>query len=89
MKWFKRTFGKRHWKTVYREKCVMIHRNYITGMNYSEPATLVLQIDSEYKEYNCFMTDARGKDKLKLEANGVGLDYPEVLKYLKEYNINF
>jgi hypothetical protein len=86
MNWFKRTFGKRNWITVYT--CMgKAKREDFYGDFERVDVRFFIQVDKERNTHRCFYTD--GQLKTNMNISYFAADKPDVQSVLKAYNINF
>ena len=84
--WFKKTFGKRNWETIYTCDCTAKRGIAFCG-NYDVKAKVILQIDKERNETRCYYTD--GDLKSSMDISFLATQIPSVIPVLKQYNIKF
>ena len=84
---FKKTFGKRHWKTIYSCSCTA-RRSEMFGAYVNKVDTkIILQVERERNIYRCYITD--GNLKQKIDIAFLAVNCPDVIPILEEENINF
>ena len=87
MNWFKKTFGKRHWKTVFSGTCYC-GKSYNFGMSYYKvKAEIYLQIEEERNKHRCFVSD--GDISKDFPIYRLVTIAPEVIPILEQYGIEY
>lgn len=87
MNWFKKTFGKRHWKTVFCGTCYC-NRSDNFGVSFHEvKAELYLQVEEKRNQYRCFVTD--GSVSKDFPIYRLALLAPEVIPILEQNGIKY
>lgn len=87
MNWFKKTFGKKHWTTVYTCTC-SAKRSGNFGLTHEEvDARVMLQVEKERNLHRCYYTD--GNLKTKLDISVLAIEMPDVIQVLEAYHIPY